>query len=282
MPKTVDPVFSSSVLAAADLATALDIDALTQSLAGLEGKVDKNPKTAAIILAGGTGERFGNEGGKQLVEIGGKPILTWSVEAFDAVGDIGLIVIVCPAERQGEYLSKAVDPFSFATPIVVAAAGSTRQESAFSGLELVPEEFEYVVMHDGARPLISADLIAHTIATLKGNIDADGAVVAHPAIDTLKVVENGVIVGTPDRGVVWNAQTPQVFRAGIYRRAHASALSDGFVGTDDSSLIERLGGRVLVVEGKRDNIKLTVPEDYLMLVAAVRERYLKQKGEQEQ
>lgn len=282
MPKTVDPVFSSSVLAAADLATALDIDALTQSLAGIEGKVDKNPKTAAIILAGGTGERFGKEGGKQLVEIGGKPILTWSVEAFDAVGDIGLIVIVCPAERQGEYLSKAVDPFSFATPIVVAAAGSTRQESAFSGLELVPEEFEYVVMHDGARPLISADLIAHTIATLKGNIDADGAVVAHPAIDTLKVVENGVIVGTPDRSVFWNAQTPQVFRAGIYRRAHASALSDGFVGTDDSSLIERLGGRVLVVEGKRDNIKLTVPEDYLMLVAAVRERYLKQKGEQEQ
>lgn len=282
MPKTVDPVFSSSVLAAADLATALDIDALTQSLAGLEGKVDKNPKTAAIILAGGTGERFGKEGGKQLVEIGGKPILTWSVEAFDAVGDIGLIVIVCPAERQGEYLSKAVDPFSFATPIVVAAAGSTRQESAFSGLELVLEEFEYVVMHDGARPLISADLIAHTIATLKGNIDADGAVVAHPAIDTLKVVENGVIVGTPDRSVFWNAQTPQVFRAGIYRRAHASALSDGFVGTDDSSLIERLGGRVLVVEGKRDNIKLTVPEDYLMLVAAVRERYLKQKGEQEQ
>ena len=282
MPKTVDPVFSSSVLAAADLATALDIDALTQSLAGLEGKVDKNPKTAAIILAGGTGERFGKEGGKQLVEIGGKPILTWSVEAFDAVGDIGLIVIVCPAERQGEYLSKAVDPCSFATPIVVAAAGSTRQESAFSGLELVPEEFEYVVMHDGARPLISADLIAHTIATLKGNIDADGAVVAHPAIDTLKVVENGVIVGTPDRSMFWNAQTPQVFRAGIYRRAHASALSDGFVGTDDSSLIERLGGRVLVVEGKRDNIKLTVPEDYLMLVAAVRERYLKQKGEQEQ
>ena len=85
-----------------------------------------------------------------------------------------------------------------------------------------------------------------------------------------KLVENGVIVGTPDRTVFWNAQTPQVFRASILRRAHASALSDGFVGTDDSSLIERLGGRVLVVEGKRDNIKLTVPEDYLMLAAAVK------------
>lgn len=203
MPKTVDPVFSSSVLAAADLATALDIDALTQSLAGLEGKVDKNPKTAAIILAGGTGERFGKEGGKQLVEIGGKPILTWSVEAFDAVGDIGLIVIVCPAERQGEYLSKAVDPFSFATPIVVAAAGSTRQESAFSGLGAGARGVRVRGHARRRRPLISADLIAHTVATLKGNIDADGAVVAHPAIDTLKVVENGVIVGTPDRSVFW-------------------------------------------------------------------------------
>ena len=130
-------------------------------------------------------------------------------------------------------------------------------------------------MHDGARPLVTPELIAHTINTLKGNIDADGAVVGHPAVDTLKVVENGVIVGTPDRRAFWNAQTPQVFRAGIYRRAHASALSDGFVGTDDSSLIERLGGKVLVVEGKRDNIKLTVPEDYLMLVAAVRAMFMK-------
>ena len=129
--------------------------------------------------------------------------------------------------------------------------------------------------------VLQMNLVVHAFFAFK-NIDADGAVVAHPAIDTLKVVENGVIVGTPDRSVFWNAQTPQVFRAGIYRRAHASAFSDGFVGTDDSSLIERLGGRVLVVEGKRDNIKLTVPEDYLMLVAAVRERYLKQKGEQEQ
>ena len=100
-------------------------------------------------------------------------------------------------------------------------------------------------------------------------VDADGAIVATPAVDTLKVVEGGCIVGTPDRRVFWNAQTPQVFRSGVYRRAHASALRDGFVGTDDSSLIERLGGKVLVVEGKRDNIKLTVPEDYMMLSAAV-------------
>ena len=271
MANIVDPVFEASVLREPALVgDDFDFHALTCPRLQLQGKVDKNPKTAAIILAGGTGERFGKEGGKQLVEIAGKPILTWSAEAFDAVGDVGLIVIVCPEERMREYLARAIDPFPFVTPVVLAPAGSIRQESAFSGLEMVGEEYEYVVLHDGARPLVSPELIEHTINTVKGNFDADGAVVAHPAVDTLKVVEDGVIMGTPDRSVFWNAQTPQVFRAGIYRRAHASALSDGFVGTDDSSLIERLGGRVLVVEGKRDNIKLTVPEDYVLLASAVR------------
>ena len=251
----------------------IDFDELSKSLVGLEGKLDKNPKTAVIILAGGSGDRFGREGGKQLVEIAGKPVLTWSAESFDAVGDVGLIVIVCPEDRKEEYLKRAIDPFPFVTPIAVAPSGPTRQESAFSGLECVPDEFEFVALHDGARPLVTPQLIEHTIAMVKGNFDADGAVVAHPAIDTLKVVENGVIAGTPDRNVFWNAQTPQVFRTGIYRRAHAAALSDGFVGTDDSSLIERLGGRVLVVEGPRDNLKLTVPEDYELLEAAVYKMY---------
>ena len=192
-------------------------------------------------------------------------MLTWSIAAFDAVEDVGEIVVVCPEGRIAEYRSCAIDPYPFVTPITMAPAGATRQESAFSGLEYASEEYEYVVLHDGARPLIAPELIAHTINTLKGTLDADGAIVATPSIDTLKVVENGCIVGTPDRRVFWNAQTPQVFRAGVYRRAHASALSEGFVGTDDSSLIERLGGKVLVVEGKRSNIKLTVPEDYAML-----------------
>lgn len=276
MSKTIDPIFESSVLAEPDFVMEeLDFSALEQPMLELQGKVDKNPKTAAIILAGGTGERFGKEGGKQLVEIAGKPVLTWSAEAFDAVGDIGLIVVVCPEDRADEYLKRAIDPFPFVTPVVVAPSGSIRQESAFSGLEYVGDEFEYVVLHDGARPLVTPDLILHTINTVKGNFDCDGAVVAHPAVDTLKVVENGVIMGTPDRSVFWNAQTPQVFRAGVYRRAHASALSDGFVGTDDSALIERLGGKVLVVEGTRDNIKLTVPEDYKILASAVRALYAK-------
>ena len=234
-----------------------------------EGCVDKNAQTAAIVVAGGAGERFGAVGGKQLVDIAGKPMLTWSIDAFDRVGDVGLIVVVCPKDRMEEYRAVAIEPFNFVTPIVMAEAGDSRQESAFSGLEAVPDTFEYTLVHDGARPLVSPNLAAHAISALKGNIDADGVVLATPAVDTLKLVQDGVIMGTPDRKVLWNAQTPQVFRTSIYRRAHASALSDGFSGTDDSSLIERLGGRVLIVEGRRDNIKLTVPEDALLLATAV-------------
>ena len=142
--KTIDPIFAPSVLEhAMAMFDDVNFDAL-KAEPRLEGVVDKNPKTAAIILAGGSGERFGHEGGKQLVEIAGKPILTRSAEVFDAVGDVGLIVIVCPEERMSEYLSKAIDPFPFVTPIVMAPAGSIRQESAFSGLELVPEEYEFV------------------------------------------------------------------------------------------------------------------------------------------
>ena len=270
MAKVVDTA-SNAVLEKPEFALdGIDFDQLSKPITGLQGVVDKKAKTAAIILAGGSGERFGNEGGKQLVEIAGRPVLTWSAEAFDAVPDVGLIVVVCPEERTDEYLHAAIDPFPFVTPVVMAPAGATRQESAFSGLEFVPDKYEFVVLHDGARPMITPEIINHVISTVKGNLDCDGAVVAHPAIDTLKVVENGVIVGTPDRRVFWNAQTPQAFRTGIYRRAHAAALSDGFVGTDDSSLIERLGGNVLVVEGKRDNIKLTMPEDYMTLTLAVR------------
>ncbi len=275
MAKPIDPIFEAESIREPEFKlNEFDFDALSTSTLTLQGVVNRHPQTAAVVLAGGTGERFGLESGKQLVEIAGKPILTWSAEAFDAVGDIGLIVVVCPEDRMEEYIKRAIDPFPFVTPVVAAPAGSIRQESAFSGLEYVGDEFEYVVLHDGARPLVTPDLILHTINTLKGNIDADGAVVAHPAIDTLKVVEDGMIVGTPDRSVFWNAQTPQVFRTSIYRRAHALALSDGFVGTDDSSLIERLGGKVLVVEGKRNNVKLTVPEDYEMLASAVRAMYV--------
>lgn len=252
-----------------------DIDAIVATSPLLQGRVSPRASCAAVIVAGGSGSRFGNPGGKQLLDLFGRPMLTWSVMAFDAVADIGEIIVVCPEDKIDEYCRVAFDPYPLVTAIRFAPAGDLRQSSSCSGILEVDERYEYIAVHDGARPLIMPDLIEHTVNVLKGTYDADGAIVGHPAIDTLKVVGNGAVVGTPDRSMFWNAQTPQVFRAPVLRRAHLDALANGYIGTDDSSLVERIGGRVLLVDGPRDNLKVTVPEDQVPVEAALMVRLMK-------
>lgn len=274
-----DPVTGPAALADAwSIAFEKDYGTWEESMFALEGRLADKPTTAAVILAGGEGSRFGNPGGKQLYDMLGKPLLTWSAEAFDATPDVGLIVIVCPKDRQDEYCQKAIDPYPFVTPVVFADSGDIRQESAMNGVDAVPSDYEFIAVHDGARPLVTPDLISHAINTIKGNLDADGVVVGHPSIDTLKVVDDQRIVGTPDRAMFWVAQTPQVFRSDICRRSYSAAMFEGFVGTDDSSLIERLGGRVIMLNGPRDNIKVTVPEDAGPAIAALSIRLGKRIG----
>jgi len=269
-----DPVGGPSILAQPEfIANKESMEMLELELLSLKGRVSSKPHTAAVILAGGKGERYNRPGGKQLKEIFGKPILTWSAEAFDAVADVGLIVVVCPQNRIKEYCYEAFDSFPFVTPIVIAPAGEIRQESSLAGLSMVGAEFEFVAIHDGARPLITPALIEHTIAAVRGSVDYDGAVVGYPAIDTLKIVSDNNILGTPDRSAFWTAQTPQVFRTSVIKEAHRVALTDGFVGTDDSSLVERIGGKVALVEGPRNNIKITVPEDTTAVEAGLRKRH---------
>lgn len=240
--------------------------------AELKGEVSPSATTAAVVLAGGRAERFGVTGGKQLFKLLGRPVVTWALEAFDAVSDVGQIILVCPEELDERFCHEALDPYPFVTPISLVPAGSLRQESAFLGVSAVDPAYEFIVMHDGARPLVTPELIVHAISMVKGTLDADGAIIGHPAVDTLKVVRDRQVVVTPDRSAFWVVQTPQVFRAETLRQAHAYALEDGFVGTDDSSLVERLGGKVLTVNGPRDNIKLTVPEDLGPVQAALRSR----------
>lgn len=237
------------------------------------GVVGKKADVAAVIVAGGTGDRLGRPGGKQLMPILGKPLLTWSLQAFDAVSQVGHIVIAAPEARIEEYRSLAVEPYNIVTPIEFVAAGDLRQESAMNGVEAVPEQFKFIAMHDGARPVITPEIIVHAINMLKGTLEADGVVCGHPAIDTLKVIDGDTVVGTPDRSMFWIAQTPQVFHADVLRQAHTAAMEEGFIGTDDSSLVERVGGRVILLECPRDNIKLTVPEDVGPVVAYLRQRY---------
>ncbi|MGI6032375.1 MAG: 2-C-methyl-D-erythritol 4-phosphate cytidylyltransferase [Coriobacteriales bacterium] len=275
----IDPVSGPAALSSAAVDELVrQINDYASSSVSLEGRVSSHPTTAAVIVAGGQGERFGNPGGKQLYNMLGKPVLTWSAEVFDAVPDVGLIVVVCPEERRDEFCRIAFDPYPFATPISFAPAGEIRQESALSGIEAVPAEFDFIAVHDGARPLVTVELVSHAINTLKGDLDADGVCVGHPSIDTLKVVDDRSIVGTPDRSMFWVAQTPQVFRSGIIRRAYQTAMYDGFVGTDDSSLVERIGGSVLMLNGPRDNIKVTVPEDVGPTIAALAARIAQREG----
>lgn len=268
-----DPITGPAVLDVPVLERAVEqVTTWATDVEMLEGKVRPGAKTAAVILAGGRGERFNGGAGKQLVKLLGRPMLTWTAEIFDAVADVGLIVIVAPEDQHEAFCHEALDPYPFVTPIALAPSGSLRQESAFAGVCAVDERFELIAMHDGARPLATPELVEHTINTLKGNYDADGTVVGYPSIDTLKYVTDGEVVGTPDRSLFWVVQTPQVFRADVLREAHMTALAEGFVGTDDSSLVERLGRRVLLVRGPRDNLKLTVPEDRLPIEAALRAR----------
>lgn len=270
---SADPVTGPAALTPAKVQSFVErINSMDKSKMSLEGRVAKNATAAAVIVAGGQGERFGNPGGKQLYNVLGKPVLTWSAEAFDATPEVGLIVIVCPDDRREQYCREAIDPYPFVTPIEFASAGEIRQESAMNGVDAVPETYDYIIIHDGARPLVTVELITHALNMLKGTLDIDGVVVGHPSIDTLKVVEGRSIVGTPDRTMFWVAQTPQVFRAVKCREAFQTAMCDGFVGTDDSSLIERIGGSVSMFQGPRDNIKVTVPEDVGPVIAALSAR----------
>lgn len=228
--------------------------------------------TCAVIAAGGSGERFGDPRGKQFVDICGLPMVAWSLIAFDAAPSVGHIVIVCAPDKEREMLDATVLAVSISTPVTFAAAGSSRQDSCRNGLAAVPSDYPIVAIHDGARPLVTVETIEAAIARVRGDQGLAGAICGQPAIDTLKLVEGDTIISTPDRSMYWTAQTPQVFRTEQVRDAHERARAEGYVGTDDASLVERIGGRVAMVAAQRDNIKVTVPEDLRPVEAILSER----------
>lgn len=230
---------------------------------------------AAIIVAGGTGSRTGRDGGKQLALLAGRPVMAWALAALGEAPLFGSIVVVGDSAALPEFESAVAEPLPSGATVVVVAGGSTRQESVAAGLSAIPDGVTTILVHDGARPLVTAQLLESATRFLETS-GADGVIVGHPSVDTLKVVDDGRVVETPDRGALWAIQTPQVFDAAVLRRAHTSALEDDFQGTDDASLVERIGGRVLVLEGPRDNIKITVPEDFAYADTLLRQRW---KGE---
>jgi 2-C-methyl-D-erythritol 4-phosphate cytidylyltransferase len=231
-------------------------------------------RTWAVIVAGGSGERFGRHGGKQLAEASGRPILAIALDAFQAAKAIEAVVLVVHPERVDEYGAACVDAGNPGKVRKVVAGGATRQSSVAAGLAAVPIDVDAVAVHDGARPLVSAAVVDSAVAALAADPALAAVVVGHPVHDTLKrVADDGVtVVGTTDRSRLWVAQTPQVLRTDALRAALAAADADGFTGTDDASLVERSGGVVRMVIGPRTNIKVTVPEDLRIVSALLADR----------
>ena len=224
--------------------------------------------TAVVLVAGGSGERFGRSGGKQLAPLGGRPVAAHSLAASASVGRVALVVVVCHPERVAEYQTALAD-VATDVDVIFAPGGARRQDSVASGLARVPERFAYIAVHDGARPLAGPELFDRALAMLDADPALAGAVVGHPAVDTLKIVEGALVTATPDRSTVWAAHTPQVFRAAALRAAYEAAERNGREGTDDSSLVEAAGGRVVMVEGPRTNIKVTVAADLAIAEAVL-------------
>lgn len=227
----------------------------------------------AVIVAGGTGTRFGRPGGKQLALVAGAPLVVHTLRAFDACPVVDAVVLVCDPGRVEAYRSEAVEEAGITKVVAVVGGGETRRASVAEGLAALPAACTRVAVHDGARANIEPATIAAAFDSLDADPSLDGVVVGHPALDTVKAVgADGLVLSTPDRAGLWVAQTPQVFRREVLERAHERARADGFEGTDDASLVERAGGRVRMVEGPRWNLKVTVPEDVAVLEALLARR----------
>lgn len=242
--------------------------------AELVGAGEGGADTCALIVAGGSGERFGDPRGKQFVELCGLPLMGWSILAFDRAPSVSRIVVVCAPERVAEVERDVLSRLTLKKPVALAPSGRTRQESVRSGLAAVPRDLPLVAVHDAARPLVEVELIERAVAAVREDPTLAGAILASRSVDTLKLVEGTTIIATPDRSFYWCAQTPQVFRTQRLMAAHKSAAREEYQGTDDASLVERLGGRICVVEAPRDNIKVTVPEDLAIAEAALGRRLL--------
>ena len=214
-----------------------------------------------IIAAAGQGKRMGLEINKVFLPLLNKPVLYHSVMAMVTCREVDDIVVVAAADEIQEVKDMMIS-WSIAKPWRVVAGGSERQYSIANALDAIPKEADIILVHDGARPLIDTDTIAELISAARRYYAAGVAV---PVKDTIKLVdENGFISDTPPRSLLWAIQTPQAFRASLLRRAYSEAAQNGYLGTDDAALVERLGVSVKIVRGSYQNIKITTPEDLLM------------------
>lgn len=211
----------------------------------------------AVIPSGGMGRRMGSQR-KNYLPLNGAPVLARALGPFEASALVTAVVVVVGAGDEEFCRREIVDRHSFKKVVSVTAGGPERQDSVYNGVRAAGGAWDYVVVHDGARPLVTIEVIEDT---LRAAFCSGCAVSAVRVKDTVKEVSGGVVKRTLPRDLLWAVHTPQAFRADILSKALEAAARDGFQGTDESSLVERLGFDVAVVEGSYENIKITTGGD---------------------
>lgn len=226
---------------------------------------------SAVFPAAGVGKRMGAGRNKVLLDLARRPILLHTLLKFSACPSVGELIVIV---RRDEipYIESLLQTAQGLKPYRLAEGGSERQYSIQNGLAYVSAQADIILVHDAARPLVSRETIEAVIERAQY---MGAAIAAVPAKNTIKVRgEDGTVQETLERGKLWEVQTPQGFRRDILLRAYAKAAEDGFLGTDDASLVERLGQKVAIVQGDYRNVKITTPEDLVMAEALLGQRSL--------
>ncbi len=237
------------------------------------------PHGHAILLAAGQGRRFGATAGKGFTEIHGRPLLAWSLLTFATHPQIESIIVVVPPWAEGIERTRRelIEPMGLGHRVVLAPGGDRRQDSSQSGIDALPTSVRenpgtVVLIHDAARPMVSGFLITRCLRALADFPDAAGVLPALPVRETLKKAADAWVERTVDREGLWAAQTPQVFRLGALRAAQEKAIAQGIAVTDDAALLEAAGERLRIVPGDIENIKVTYPEDRILVERLMRAR----------
>ena len=223
-------------------------------------------KTHVIIPAAGQGRRFGSI--KQLEMLEGKPLLFHTLEAFEVCRAVSGIILAVP-ESEMEGIRVLVEKSGLKKILKILSGGKERQGSVGKSFQWIPP-CDVVLVHDGVRPFVTSQMIEGVIAAAQ---DYGACVVGLPVRETMKEVgADRNVVRTVDRSRLWSVQTPQAFRYDIFKTALAKAEVDGFSGTDEAMLVERMGLKVKMIEGSPDNIKITLPEDFKIAEALLKLR----------
>nr|WP_294681835.1 2-C-methyl-D-erythritol 4-phosphate cytidylyltransferase [uncultured Anaerotignum sp.] len=226
------------------------------------------PISTAVIVAAGKGKRMGTKISKQFLLLGEKEILAHTVEKFEKADAIRDIILVTGREAVQDVREMAQE-YGWKKIHAVTEGGRERQDSVFLGLQHLPQDTEVVLIHDGVRPFVTAEILERSIAVA---VQMGGCVAGVPAKDTIKVCNaQGLAVATPERSTLWQIQTPQTFRKEEIISAYQAARADGFLGTDDASVLEHSGYPVQVIMGSYRNIKITTKEDLLIGEAFLKE-----------